>query len=58
MEKSDKPKPEGQEEKKGGEITEDPMLSIKEDFDKKQLGKIAENGELDLYKVSIILTKN
>lgn len=34
------------------------MLSIKEDFEKKQLGKIAENGELDLYKVSILVTKN
>ena len=33
------------------------MLSIKEDFDKKPLGKIAENGELDLYKVSFHLTE-
>jgi len=33
------------------------MLSIKEDFDKKQLGKIAENGELDLFKVSYFLTE-
>ena len=35
MEKSDKLKQEGLEEKKGGEMTEDPMLSIKEDFEKK-----------------------
>lgn len=37
---------------KKGELTEDPMLSIKEDFTKKEMGKIAENGELDLFKVS------
>ena len=38
-------------EKKGE--GEDPMLSIQEDFTKKEMGKIAENGELDLFKVRI-----
>ena len=37
-------------EKKGEQ--EDPMLQVQEDFTKKEMGKIAENGELDLFKVS------
>ena len=36
---------------KKGEGQDDPMLSITEDFAKREMGKIAENGELDLFKV-------
>ena len=35
---------------------EDPMISINEDYSQKQFGKIAEHGEMDLYKVSGMVT--
>lgn len=47
-----KEKPIAASAEKKGEVQEDPMLQVQEDFTKKEMGKIAENGELDLFKVS------
>lgn len=55
MEKKDDKSASKAEEIKGDASAEDPMLKIEEDYESKQFGQVAQNKELDLYLVSIIL---